>query len=56
MKKSVTKHILAGLQAGGYKAKVTIEQNPLEYYTNLDQFVAGGDVILMQNDWTDNYS
>ena len=29
--------------------------DPLQFYTNLDQFVAAGDIVLMQNDWTDNY-
>jgi hypothetical protein len=32
-----------------------IVDNPVRFYSNLDQFVATGDVVLMQNDWTDNY-
>ncbi len=56
MKNSVTRYIQQGLQNGGYTGIVTVEENPLEFYTNLDQFVAVGDVVLMQNDWTDNYS
>jgi len=33
-----------------------IVDDPLSFYTNLDQIVAAGDVVLMQNDWTDNYA
>lgn len=56
MNNSVTKYITKGLRAHGYKRELKIEEDPLSFYTNLDQFVAGGDLILMQNDWTDNYS
>lgn len=55
MKNSVTAHILRGLESKGFKKEVVIEDNPLEYYTNLEHFIAAGDVVLMQNDWTDNY-
>ena len=55
MKNSVTTYILRGLESKGYKKEVVIEANPLEYYTNLEHFIAAGDVVLMQNDWTDNY-
>lgn len=53
MKNSVTQYIQAGLQ--GYKGQVKIEDNPLEYYTNLEHFLADGDVALLQNDWPDSY-
>jgi UDP-N-acetylmuramoyl-tripeptide--D-alanyl-D-alanine ligase len=55
MKNSVTHFIEAGLKKGGYDKKVIIEKNPLKFYKNLDQFVASGDVVLMQNDWPDQY-
>ncbi len=56
MKNSVTKWIQDGLTKEGYKGKIVIENEPLDFYTNLDQLIAVGDVILMQNDWTDNYN
>jgi len=55
MKNSVTHFIEAGLKKGGYHKKIIIENNPLKFYKNLDQFVASGDIVLMQNDWPDQY-
>ena len=52
---SVTDFIKEGLTAGGYKGELIVEPNPLEFYTNLSQFVAAGDLALLQNDWPDNY-
>lgn len=56
MGNSATKHIIAGLQAAGYAGEQRIEPDPLHFYTNLRHFVAAGDLVLMQNDWTDNYA
>lgn len=56
MKNSVTKWIKDGLKEGDYKGEVVVEDDPLHFYTNLDQISAAGDVIMMQNDWTDNYN
>lgn len=53
MKHSVTKHIVEGMK--GYKGQAVIEDDPLNFYTNLDKFVAAGDLVLLQNDWPDNY-
>lgn len=55
MQNSTTPYIQAGLTEAGFKGTVIISDNPLEFYSNLDQFVAAGDIVLMQNDWTDNY-
>jgi len=55
MENSVTEFIKSGLSEGGFKGLLLEIDNPLEFYTNLDQFVAAGDLVLMQNDWTDNY-
>jgi UDP-N-acetylmuramoyl-tripeptide--D-alanyl-D-alanine ligase len=55
MKNSVTDFIVRGLKKAEFDGKLLIIDHPLEFYTNLDQFVATGDVVLMQNDWTDNY-
>jgi UDP-N-acetylmuramoyl-tripeptide--D-alanyl-D-alanine ligase len=54
MKHSVTDYIVKGLK--GYEGEVVIEDDPLDFYTNLDKFVAAGDLVLMQNDWPDNYN
>lgn len=56
MQNSVTPHIRRGMQAGSFAGKLVIEDEPLNFYTNLEHVVASGDVILMQNDWTDNYA
>ncbi|HSW79825.1 MAG TPA: Mur ligase family protein [Candidatus Saccharimonadales bacterium] len=56
MHNSAAPHIKAGLDKAKYKGEITIEKDPLLFYTNLDQFVAVGDIVLMQNDWTDNYA
>jgi UDP-N-acetylmuramyl pentapeptide synthase len=56
MRNSVTEYIETGLKQGHYSGKVQIESNPLEFYTNLTHFVASGDLVVMQNDWTDNYA
>ena len=55
IKHSVTDFIKAGLAAGGFQGELIIEPDPLEFYSNLSQFVAVGDLIMMQNDWSDNY-
>ena len=55
MKNSVTDYIVEGLKKAKFAGELLIIDDPLDFYTNLDQFVAAGDVVLMQNDWTDNY-
>ncbi|MDL2363049.1 MAG: hypothetical protein QFB86_01555, partial [Patescibacteria group bacterium] len=55
MKNSVTVYIEEGLRLGKYKGRVRLEDTPLEFYTNLSHQVAKGDLVVMQNDWTDNY-
>lgn len=56
MNNSATGFIQTGLEQGGYKGGLVVEDDPLDFYSNIDQFVAAGDIVLMQNDWTDNYS
>lgn len=53
---SVTKFIKAGLDAGGFKKELKIIDDPLNFYSNIDSLIASGDLLLMQNDWTDNYA
>lgn len=55
MQNSVTQYIKQGLDENNYIGDVQIVDDPLEYYQNLELFIASGDVVLMQNDWTDNY-
>lgn len=56
MQHSVTNAIQAGIKRTDFKGQLIIEEDPLNFYNNLDQFVAAGDLVLMQNDWPDNYS
>ena len=55
MKHSVTDDIQIGLKSKKFTGKVIVEDDPLNFYNNLDQFMAAGDLVLMQNDWPDNY-
>jgi UDP-N-acetylmuramoyl-tripeptide--D-alanyl-D-alanine ligase len=56
MKNSVTHHIQHGLKSADFKGELVIEDNPLRFYTSLSLFVAAGDLLVMQNDWPDNYA
>lgn len=56
MQNSVTDYIARGLRNGGFSGELRLESHPLDFYTNLGHFVAAGDLVVMQNDWTDNYA
>lgn len=56
MKNSATEFIEQGLIKGSFNGDLRIETEPLDFYRNLEHFVASGDLVLMQNDWTDNYA
>jgi UDP-N-acetylmuramoyl-tripeptide--D-alanyl-D-alanine ligase len=56
MKNSVTSYIKKGLKKGEYKGEVQVKDDPLDFYVNLKHLVASGDLVLMQNDWPDNYA
>jgi UDP-N-acetylmuramoyl-tripeptide--D-alanyl-D-alanine ligase len=56
MQHSVTKHIQKGLEAAGFKGELLLENDPLNFYQNLQLFVASGDLVMLQNDWPDNYA
>lgn len=56
MKNSTTHCIRNGLTQGGFSGQLRIETEPLKFYSNLSEFVAAGDIVMLQNDWTDNYS
>ena len=55
MKNSATNFIKEGLHKENFNGQLIIEDDPLHFYSNLASFTANGDVILMQNDWTDIY-
>lgn len=55
MQHSVTEYIKQGLAEAGYKGNVTVIDDPLDFYQNLQLFVAKGDLVMLQNDWPDNY-
>lgn len=55
MQNSTTPYIKAGLGKAGFTGKLQIVDDPVAFYSHIEHFVAAGDVVLMQNDWTDNY-
>lgn len=56
MLNSVTPFIRSGLTDENFTGRVRIEEDPLSYYTNVEHELAAGDLVLMQNDWPDNYA
>lgn len=56
MANSTTDYIVAGLHAADFQGELQVVADPLRFYTNIQYFVAAGDLVLMQNDWTDNYA
>lgn len=56
MQHSVTPYIQKGLQDAGFAGEIRIVADPLDFYKNLNLVVAHGDLVLMQNDWPDNYA
>lgn len=56
MQNSVRQIIQKSMEEHGYTGDLRIEKNPLEFYTNIEHLIAVGDIVLMQNDWTDNYA
>jgi UDP-N-acetylmuramoyl-tripeptide--D-alanyl-D-alanine ligase len=55
MENSVRPFIEAGLIEAGYDGELQVEDDPLSFYTGMEHHIAGGDLWLLQNDWTDNY-
>ncbi|MGH7196138.1 MAG: Mur ligase family protein [Candidatus Saccharimonadales bacterium] len=56
MQNSVTNYIKLGLESKNFEGELKIEQNPLDFYLNLKHIVAAGDLVMLQNDWPDNYA
>ena len=56
MKNSVTGYIVEGLKKAQYEGSLRIEDDPKNFYENINMFVSKDDVVLMQNDWPDSYN
>lgn len=56
MENSVRPIIEKAMEANGFTGELRVETNPLEFYTTIEHVIAAGDIVLMQNDWTDNYA
>ncbi len=56
IKNSAQPIIKAALNKAGYRGQIRIEDDPLNFYTHIDDITAAGDVVLLQNDWPDNYA
>ena len=56
IKNSVTDYITEGLKGSGFDMKnVLIFESAVEAHNHLGSILKAGDVVLFQNDWTDNY-
>jgi UDP-N-acetylmuramoyl-tripeptide--D-alanyl-D-alanine ligase len=56
MRNSASNAIRRGIDEEHYSGIVKVQNDPLDFYSNLDKVVAVGDLVMMQNDWTDNYN
>lgn len=56
VKNSATPFIAKGLEAGNYKGEVLWYEDGLSCLNALSQITKPGDVVLLQNDWSDNYA
>lgn len=55
MKNSVLEYIQEGMHQANFTGKLTVVDDPLSFYENLQFMVSSGDLVLMQNDWPDGY-
>ena len=56
MENSARPIIEKSMKEHGFSGELRVESNPLDFYMSIEHLVAVGDIVLMQNDWTDNYS
>lgn len=56
MRNSVQEIIAQSLKRNGYNGELRVENDPLHFYQNIEHLIAAGDLVVMQNDWTDNYN
>lgn len=55
IRNSVTPDIYAGLQKAGYTGEVIWFDDALKAFAALSQMTVSGDLVLLQNDWPDQY-
>lgn len=55
IKNSVTPFIEAGLKKGGFKGEIIWFQDALTAFATLPHLTVKGDIVLLQNDWPDQY-
>ncbi|PIQ68990.1 MAG: hypothetical protein COV91_01185 [Candidatus Taylorbacteria bacterium CG11_big_fil_rev_8_21_14_0_20_46_11] len=56
VRNSVTSFIAQGLQEGGYRGDVVWFDKALDAFSALPNLTVKGDVVLLQNDWPDQYA
>ena len=56
VKNSVTPFIAKGLEAGNFKGELLLYDDGLSCLNALSQITKPGDVVVLQNDWPDNYA
>lgn len=56
IKNSATPFIAEGLQEAGFQGKLTWYDDALKCFAALPSMTVAGDIVLIQNDWTDNYA
>ena len=56
IKNSVTPYIEEGLLGSGYKGEIIWFDDALMAYAALPQMTVKGDIVLLQNDWPDQYA
>lgn len=56
MQNSVTPFIEAGLRENGFRGKVLWYEDMLKALTSLTHSTVSGDIVLIQNDWPDQYA
>lgn len=55
MRNSATDIIADELTKHCYAGDIQVQDDPLLFYQGLEHIIRAGDIVLMQNDWTDNY-
>lgn len=56
IKNSVTPYIAEGLQEAGYGGEVLWYETAMDAYRSLSRVTTPGDIVLLQNDWPDQYA
>ncbi len=56
LKNSATPFIEAGLLTANYKGVLRKVDDPIKFYEGIQYLVSAGDVIVLQNDWSDAYA